>query len=76
MKDEEKNSYRLFRRLVLLTTIPVVLLAGPVIGFYIGDYIDKKLNTAPWFMIIFLLLGFAASVRQTIILITSAGNKE
>lgn len=76
MKDEEKNSYRLFRRLVLLTTIPVVLLAGPVIGFYIGDYIDKKLNTAPWFMIIFLLLGFAASVRQIIILITGAGNKE
>ncbi len=76
MKHEEKNRYRLLRRLGLLTTIPVVLLAGPLIGFYIGDYIDKKLSTAPWFMLFFLLLGFIASIRQTITLLTRAGNKE
>ena len=72
MADEE-NKYGYIRKVGLLTTIPAVLLAGPVIGYYIGDYLDKKFGTSPWLMMILMGLGFAASVRQTILLIKSAG---
>ena len=70
----EENKYRLFRHVGLLSTIPVVLLSGPVIGYFIGIYLDKRWGTAPWLMIFFLIIGFIASVRQTIAVITKAGS--
>ncbi|HHT9146664.1 MAG: AtpZ/AtpI family protein [Candidatus Brocadiaceae bacterium] len=30
-------------------------------GYFLGSYIDKKLNTAPWFMLSFIMLGIAGS---------------
>ena len=57
----------------MLTTIPFVLLSGPVIGFFIGDYIDKRFGTAPWFMVALVILGLIASARQTIQIINRAG---
>lgn len=34
--------------------------AGVIVGFVIGYTIDRVFGTAPWGMIVFLLLGFAA----------------
>lgn len=76
VKDGNENRYRLIHQVGLLTTIPVMLLSGPVIGFLIGNYIDKRFGTAPWFMVIFVGLGFVASVRQTIAIIKKAGNNK
>lgn len=77
MKNGEENKYRFARQLGLLTTIPLVLLSGPVIGFFIGDYLDKRFNTYPWLTFFFLMVGFIASIRQTIKIITMVGqNKE
>ena len=30
-------------------------------GYFLGNYLDKKLNTAPWFMLSFIILGIAGS---------------
>ncbi|MFN3531527.1 MAG: AtpZ/AtpI family protein [Candidatus Brocadia sp.] len=30
-------------------------------GYFLGNYLDKKFNTAPWFMLTFILLGVAGS---------------
>ena len=30
-------------------------------GYFLGNYLDKKLNTHPWLMLVFMLLGMAAS---------------
>ena len=30
-------------------------------GYFLGSYLDKKLNTAPWFMLSFIMLGIAGS---------------
>lgn len=30
-------------------------------GYFLGNYVDKKLNTAPWLMLTFVLLGIAGS---------------
>lgn len=73
VKNGDENKYRFVRQLGLLTTIPVVLLSGPVIGFFIGDYLDKRFGTSPWLMVFFVIIGFIASIRQTILIITRAG---
>ncbi len=53
------------RQVGLLTTIPVLLAVSPLIGFFMGQFLDKKLNTDPIFTIGFLILGFIAGARQT-----------
>jgi ATP synthase protein I len=54
------------KQLGVLTTIPIILLAGPAVGFWMGSWIDRKANCYPWFTIIFIGLGFAGSAREVI----------
>lgn len=36
--------------------------AGAVAGgYFLGSYLDKKLNTYPWLMLLFMMLGIVAS---------------
>ena len=53
------------RQVGLLTTIPVLLAVSPLIGFFMGRFLDQKLDTDPIFTIVFLILGFIAGARQT-----------
>lgn len=46
--------------------IPMMFAAGPLIGFLIGDWVDRKWGVDPWGKTILSLLGFVASVRQVI----------
>ena len=52
------------RQLGLLGTIPILLAVGPVVGYLIGDWLDKKLGTEPYLLVIFLIFGFIASGRE------------
>lgn len=52
------------RQIGLLTTIPLLLAVSPIIGLFIGRFLDGKLHTSPLFMIVFLILGFVAGARQ------------
>ena len=76
VKNGNDNKYRYVHQVGLYTAIPVILVAGPAVGFFIGVYIDRKLGTAPWFMLFFVVIGFVASVRQTIEFITKASNRK
>ena len=69
-REEEK--YRWVRQVGLLTAIPTVLAAGPLAGFFIGDYLDKKFRTYPWLTFAGIILGFIASGKETITLIRRA----
>ena len=51
------------------------LLAGLLIGVGIGWTIDKWLNSSPWFMILFFLLGGAAGILNLWRMITGKGLK-
>ena len=42
----------------------IELVAGLGIGFLMGYGLDTVLGTTPWFMIVFIFLGFAAGVRS------------
>ena len=75
--QNKKKDERLWamRQVGLLTTIPVLLAVSPVIGFFMGQFIDGRLNTNPVFSILFLILGFAAGARQVAKVVRLA-NKE
>lgn len=57
------------RQIGVVTTIPMILVAGPLVGFWIGQWLDRQFHVDPWGKTIFPLLGFAASLRQIITII-------
>ncbi len=55
--DEHYSGAQLAWRMV------VELVAGLMIGFGIGWGLDALFGTAPWLLVLFMLLGFAAGVK-------------
>jgi ATP synthase protein I len=52
------------------------LVAGVLVGAFIGWALDKWLGISPWGMIVFLLLGFAAGVLNVVRAVSpSSGRK-
>lgn len=46
--------------------ISVELIAGVAVGGGIGWFLDQHLGTRPWLLVLFLVLGFAAGLLNTI----------
>lgn len=75
-KKNEEDRYWAIRQAGLLTTIPVLLAASPIIGLLIGRWIDHKLDTDPIFSIAFLIIGFVAGARQVVRVVKLAGKEK
>ena len=63
-KENKDDRYLAMRRAGLLSTVPFLLAASPIIGFFIGRFIDRRLGSDPAFSIVFLILGFVAGAVQ------------
>ena len=50
----------------MLTVVPIILLVGPVLGFFFGGWIDRKAHIYPWVTIVGVTLGFIASGREIV----------
>ncbi len=73
--NEDKDEHlKHLKVIVEATSIPFVLLGGPVVGFFIGSFLDRKLNSGKLFLVIFLVLGFTAAVKETIQIIKRVQN--
>jgi len=56
----EKPDVKGYRQLALATTIPVMMLAAPAVGYFVGKYLDKVFGTSEILTVVFLLLGVVA----------------
>ncbi len=61
-KPNEQGGYR---QLALATTIPLIMVAAPAVGYVVGRYLDKLLGTRDVMAIICLLLGVVAGGLET-----------
>jgi F0F1-type ATP synthase assembly protein I len=61
-KDDKLKGYRQVAR---ATTIPLMLLAGPAVGYFIGYLLDGLFDTTKVFTLIFLLLGLGAGGMES-----------
>ena len=64
MTGKKNEFYSQVRQLGIVTTVPIILLVGPAVGFWTGGWIDRKAHSYPWFTILLVLLGFIASGRE------------
>lgn len=65
-----------YQQIGAFATIPFVLLVPPIIGWLLGRWIDKKIDSHPFFMYTMILLGFAAGVRECYKIIKKFGNED
>ncbi len=62
--EKKDKFYSTLRQAGIYTAIPFLLALGPIIGYFIGDFLDKRLHTEPYLMIVFLIFGFVASGKE------------
>lgn len=72
----DKDRYGWARQAGMLSTIPFLMVVPPIAGLLIGRFIDQKFNTQPAFTIVFLVLGFAAGVREVAIVLKRANARD
>lgn len=53
----------------MLLAIPSLLIAGPLVGLFLGGWGDRRLHTAPWLTVVGVVLGFVAAGRETYLII-------
>lgn len=75
MFKSPKDGRRNLRAIGLLGVIPMLIGVGPMIGYFIGDWLDGKFGTGPYLMILFIAIGFGAAVKETIKIIKEADRK-
>ena len=66
MSGEKFPDYLQIKQLAVLTTIPIILLVGPVVGYFAGAWLDRKFQIYPWLTVVFVTLGFLASGREVV----------
>jgi F0F1-type ATP synthase assembly protein I len=53
----------------MLLAIPTLLIAAPLVGFFLGRFADVKFHTAPWLTLVGVGAGFAAAGREIAIIV-------
>ena len=76
MTEKEPNKVNAWRQIGVLSAIPFILALAPIVGYFLGKYLDKKFRTEPWLSLILLGLGFVAGVRETIKLVQLAQRED
>lgn len=56
----------------LLMAVPGIMLVAPLMGFFIGRWVDSKFDTDPYLTVVGLALGFGAAAREIYSLVKKA----
>nr|WP_138420736.1 AtpZ/AtpI family protein [Aquibacillus sediminis] len=55
-----------FRKMALTSAILAQLVGVPLIGIFIGNWLDRVCNTKPLFFMLFFLIGIGAGTYGTV----------
>ncbi|MFQ5869113.1 MAG: AtpZ/AtpI family protein [Candidatus Zixiibacteriota bacterium] len=72
-KDDKFVGYR---QIGFLTLIPVIMVVAPLLGYFLGSFLDEKLGTEPYLMIVFIVFGFVAAGKEVYELIRRSAKEE
>lgn len=61
---KKRAVYSQLKQISALAAIPLILPAGPILGYFFGNWIDRKFELYPWFTILFVFAGFFAAGRE------------
>lgn len=55
---------RMDSRLIIYSSAGLEFGLSVVVGFLIGDFLDKQFNTSPWLLLLFAVFGMIAGFRS------------
>lgn len=64
MAEKKEALYSQVKQIGALTAVPIILVVGPLAGYFFGDWVDRRFQFYPWGTVLFLVLGFVASGRE------------
>lgn len=65
--DKKKAEfYELAKIWGLISFIPVVLAAGPIAGYFLGEYLERKFGFAPYISMSLVAIGFIAGAGEVV----------
>ena len=67
---------REYRQISLLAAVPALLIAGPLVGYFGGHWLDEWLGTDPWLMTIGILLGLGSAGVEIYQLVKKSASME
>ena len=59
-----KKYYETFRALADFSQMGVTIAASVLVGVLLGQYLDDKFGTEPWFLLVFSILGVGAGIKS------------
>lgn len=76
LKKDSSNIYKWIKIGGLLSFIPFVLVAGPLGGYFIGNYLEKRFGLPAYVSLILIALGFIGSAMEIVKIIKAALRSE
>ncbi len=73
--EKSPKKWKELRRAGYLAAIPALLAIGPILGWFLGDFLDKQLGSGPWLSYLGILIGFVAAGREVYQLAKKAGEE-
>jgi ATP synthase protein I len=70
----KKETKRALRELAYYSSLGLSVALAIFIGLAVGVYLDRRFATAPWFTLIFLVLGIIGGFRNIAIVIHKTRN--
>ena len=64
MADRTTEWAKAWRTAGLVLYVPVLMVVGPVAGYFAGQWLDGQFGTSPWISWLGILLGFGVAGRQ------------
>jgi ATP synthase protein I len=59
-----KKYIEIFRALADFTQMGFTIAASVLVGVLLGQYLDDKFGTEPWFLLVFSILGVGAGIKS------------
>jgi len=63
---EKDDIYKGIRIVGFVTFIPFMLAAGPLSGYFLGSFLQKKFNLSTYVVLTSVVFGFVIGVMETI----------
>lgn len=57
------DKFNIMKAISLFMQLGFTMVVCMLLGLYAGRFLDERLGTAPWLMIVFLLLGGGAAIK-------------
>lgn len=76
MADPPQRGRSGLRSAGLLLAVPTLLIVSPLLGAFLGNLLDRRLGSTPWFTGLGLVLGFVTAGRETYLIVKRAQKEE